>query len=53
MARTPPIPPQEIPIPDWHRELLEERLEAYRANPAEGTPWEEVREKLLEKLRRR
>ncbi len=28
----------DIPIPDWHRELLRERLEAYRADPTAGRP---------------
>lgn len=45
--------PPEVPVPDWHREVLEERLEAYRANPNEGRPWEEVRNELQDKLQRR
>jgi putative addiction module component (TIGR02574 family) len=45
--------PREVPVPDWHRELLEERLEAYRANPNEGRSWEEVRNELQDKLQRR
>jgi len=32
----------QIPVSDWHRELLNERLADYRANPNEGRPWEEV-----------
>ena len=44
---------QETSIPDWHRELLEQRLKAYRANPSEGRPWEEVQKEILEKLQRR
>ena len=45
--------PQEVPVPDWHREVLAERLEAYRANPNEGRPWEEVHNELQDKLQRR
>jgi putative addiction module component (TIGR02574 family) len=45
--------PQEVPVPDWHREVLEERLEAYRANPSEGRPWEEIYNELQDKLQRR
>lgn len=45
--------PEEIPVPDWHREVLEERMKAYRANPTEGKPWEEVRADLLDKLQSR
>ena len=44
---------EEIPVPGWHREILEKRLEAYQANPSEGRPWEEVRDELLDKLRSR
>ena len=45
--------PEEIPVPDWHRQVLEERLAAYRANPNEGRSWEEVCDELLRKLRDR
>ena len=39
----------EIPIPDWHRELVRERLEAYRADPAAGRPWGDVRSEMQRK----
>lgn len=45
--------PGEVPVPAWHRSILEERLAAYRANPGEGTPWEEARGEILAKLRDR
>jgi putative addiction module component (TIGR02574 family) len=45
--------PQDVPVPDWHREVLNERLEAYRADPNAGRPWEEVRNELQDKLQRR
>lgn len=35
-----------IEIPDWHREILEERMARYRANGFEGTPWEEFEQEL-------
>lgn len=38
-----------VPVPDWHLQLLEERLAAYRAAPAEGTAWSEVRAELERK----
>ncbi|NJN70272.1 MAG: addiction module protein [Nitrospira sp.] len=28
--------PEEVPIPDWHRRIILERLEAYRTNPNAG-----------------
>lgn len=38
-----------IPIPEWHRELLQERLEAFRDDPAAGRTWDEVRADLQRK----
>lgn len=40
-----------VPIPDNHKRILDRRLDAYQANPHTGRPWNEVREKLLSKLR--
>ena len=45
--------PDAIPVPGWHRQVLNERLAAYEASPHEGRQWEEVREELLRKLRDR
>jgi putative addiction module component (TIGR02574 family) len=42
--------PDDVPVPDWHETILEERLAAYRANPQSGRPWQEVRDDLLGKL---
>jgi putative addiction module component (TIGR02574 family) len=39
--------PESVPVPEWHKDELEKRLDAYRANPKEGSPWYEVRERLL------
>jgi putative addiction module component (TIGR02574 family) len=38
-----------IPVPDWHRELIRERLEAFRADPSAGRPWSEIRLELQRK----
>jgi putative addiction module component (TIGR02574 family) len=43
--------PEHVPVPNHHKRILEERLEAYRANPQAGQPWSEVRDQLLAKLR--
>ena len=43
--------PDRVPVPDEHRRILEERLNAYRAKPQSGRPWKEVREELLANLR--
>lgn len=39
--------PGSVDVPDWHKAELEKRLDAYHANPSEGTPWSEVRKTLL------
>jgi len=30
-----------VEIPDWHREILDERMARYSTEGLEGTPWEE------------
>ncbi len=37
----------ELDPPDWHREIVAERLAAHRADPNRGEPWAVVRERLL------
>ena len=36
-----------VPVPGWHREILDERLADLQANPNASRPWEEVRAELL------
>jgi putative addiction module component (TIGR02574 family) len=36
-----------VPVPDWHREILDDRLADLEANPAASRPWEEVKADLL------
>jgi putative addiction module component (TIGR02574 family) len=38
-----------VPVPDWHRALIRERLDAYRADPSGGRPWDEVKAELQRK----
>jgi len=42
--------PEEVSVPDWHRQLLRERLAEYRGDPRGGRPWREVRDELLREL---
>jgi putative addiction module component (TIGR02574 family) len=42
--------PGSVPIPESHKKILRERLEAFRANPQPGKPWSEVRDQLLAKI---
>lgn len=39
--------PEVVQIPEWHKKELEKRLEAYHANPDEGSPWQEVKKRIL------
>ena len=32
-----------LPLPEWHRQVLAEDQRRYQANPAEGSPWPEVK----------
>ena len=46
--------PEDVPVPDWHREILAERLVAHRAENDDGIEWEEFEKNLtadLNKLR--
>ena len=40
---------QEREPPDWHREIVAERLAAHLADPNRGEPWAVVRARLLSK----
>jgi putative addiction module component (TIGR02574 family) len=44
--------PEKIPVPDWHKEILTERLASHRANPVEAQPWDEFEQALTEELKR-
>jgi len=43
--------PEQVPVPDWHREILTERLAAHNQNPNDVKPWEEVEQELTQQLR--
>ena len=42
--------PETIPVPDWHREIIDERLRDLEATPRTGESWEAVQERLRKKL---
>lgn len=44
--------PERIPVPQWHRDLIDERLDDLEANPEDGEPWEQVQDELRAKLSR-
>jgi putative addiction module component (TIGR02574 family) len=39
--------PEEIELSDETRQLLRQRLTAYRTNPNAGSPWAEVKKRIL------
>lgn len=45
--------PEQVPVPEWHRRIIRERLEAYRENSVAGRSWTEVRSDIERKLRER
>lgn len=42
--------PETIPVPHWHREILDERLKDLQAEPRAGDGWKVVQERLRGKL---
>jgi putative addiction module component (TIGR02574 family) len=36
-----------LPIPAWHRDALAEDAARYHANPTEGSPWPEVKARVI------
>ncbi len=45
--------PEAVPVPDWHLQVIEERLNANQANSRAGRSWDEFREELRAMLRER
>jgi len=43
--------PEQVAVPQWHQDVLDERLKDADANPDRGESWEVVRERLRDKLR--
>lgn len=43
--------PEELPVPEWHQRVLQERLDSHRTHPEAARPWEEVRNEITEKLK--
>ncbi len=41
----------QVPLQQWHEAVLEERLAAHRRAPEEARPWEEVIERVQQRLR--
>ena len=44
--------PGEVPVPSWHREILEQRVQAEAENPSDVEPWDSVRERIQTRLQK-
>jgi putative addiction module component (TIGR02574 family) len=42
--------PDQVPVPEWHKQVLSERLAAQEVHPEAARPWEEVRDEIRSKL---
>lgn len=45
--------PDQVATPNWHQDVLNDRLKEADLNPDSGETWEVVRERLRGKLRKR
>ena len=43
---------EALPVPDWPRQVVDERLAAYERDPVAGRPWDEVKSDILSHLRK-
>lgn len=39
--------PEAVPVPDWHKRVINDRLKEHRANPADVRSWSDVRERIV------
>ncbi len=44
------VDPSNIPVTDAQKQLLDERLDAIEAGDDAGSPWEEVKARILKRL---
>jgi putative addiction module component (TIGR02574 family) len=44
--------PEDVPVPDWHLKIVEERLAALQRGDTSARPWKEVKEELIDLLRK-
>ena len=43
--------PDQVPIPESHKQVLDQRLAAYEAEPNQAEPWSRTRDNILKNLR--
>ncbi len=44
--------PDRVPVPNWHREILDDRIAAHERDPDAAKPWDEVKSEILNDLRK-
>ena len=42
--------PGNVPVPGWHQDILEERVQSHAENPHDVESWDKVRERLERRL---
>jgi putative addiction module component (TIGR02574 family) len=42
--------PEDVPVPEWHRQIITERLAAHRADNEQSKDWEEVEREITAEL---
>ena len=43
--------PENVPVPDWHREIIRKRLADLASDPDSSVPWEQAKEEISRRLR--
>jgi len=44
--------PDLVPVPESHKQILDQRLAAYKAGPNQAEPWSQTRDNILKNLRK-
>lgn len=44
---------EQIPVPEWHREILRERLQQMNAHPGDSVDWSQVHSEIIGELQKR
>ena len=39
--------PESVKVPEWHKKVLDKRLERFHANSGSASPWKYIKEKIL------
>jgi putative addiction module component (TIGR02574 family) len=44
--------PEKVPLPAWHKEIIQKRIAELESDPEGAAPWEDVREEIAGRLRK-